>query len=647
MRLNRKTLTILMALLVMLGVEVPWSRFCGFDAAVAQPVQPVLSGAATYQSRCAQCHDHPEVAHAPTRAALGEMSAQSIEYALTQGKMQGMGAGLTAENRAGLIEYLRGSQAPAVTNAWADKMMCPAGRSDVDLDGPATVSTFGYDVANTRTLSARAAGLTKAQLSNLELAWVIAIPQATTMRSQPAIVGNTVFWPVADARAMYAFDVSVPMRPCIKWIYKAASLAPLRTSASYGVLADGRAVVAFAGFDSTLYLLDAKTGMALWTKKVGTYNYSFTTGTPVLLKDRVIVPVSQYEISVAGQNARACCTNHGYVLSLDPKDGAQQWRYDTMPEAQAIRDRGDGKKLYGPSGAPIWNSPSIDEKRGLIFFGTGEANSPPATKNTDAIIAIGLADGKERWSRQGTDKDIYLSGCGPHPRPDQYNCVSDTVYRDVDFGASMVLAHLGAGQDVVFAGQKSGAVWALDRGSGDLLWRNDLGSGSPLGGVHWGMTYANGLVYAPISLVKDDFLGQKVDTDRFKSGLYALDAKTGAIKWLFATHPDCSGDRKARMPTCGYFYGFSAAPALIDGALIEGSLDGFLYVLDATNGALLWKFDTAISYQGINGVAGNGGSIDAAAITAANGLLLVNSGYGMFGETPGNVILAFRPKGHP
>jgi hypothetical protein len=27
-----------------------------------------------------------------------------------------------------------------------------------------------------------------------------------------------------------------------------------------------------------------------------------------------------------------------------------------------------------------------------------------------------------------------------------------------------------------------------------------------------------------------------------------------------------------------------------------------------------------------------------------NGLLLVNSGYGMFGQTAGNVLLAFKPK---
>jgi hypothetical protein len=120
----------------------------------------------------------------------------------------------------------------------------------------------------------------------------------------------------------------------------------------------------FSGIDSTVHAVDPRTGKALWTKPVGVYSHSMTTGTPSILKDRVIVPVAQFEISVAADNNHPCCTNHGYVLSLDPKTGAQQWRYDTMEDAKPLRDRGDGKMLMGPSGAPIWNSPVVDETRG-------------------------------------------------------------------------------------------------------------------------------------------------------------------------------------------------------------------------------------------------------------------------------------------
>jgi polyvinyl alcohol dehydrogenase (cytochrome) len=611
------------------------------------PVPPNAGGEAIYQSHCAMCHDHSDTTRAPSRDNLAAMRPQAIQFALTEGKMKPQGADLTDETRGQLITFLTGKSVTAADNAkdsdWAEKMMCPMGRRTANLAAPATVSTFGYDIHNTRNLTARQAGLTKAQLSNMELAWSIAIPDAATMRSQPAVVGKSVFWPVADAGALYAFDVSDPMKPCITWVYK--TRGPLRTSAAYGVLADGRGVLAFGGYDTTLYVVDAKTGQLVWKKKVGTYSYSLTTGTPVILKTRIIVPVSQYEIMVAGPNAQTCCTNHGYVLSLDPLTGAQQWRYDTMADATPVKDRGDGKMLYGPSGAPIWDSPAIDEKLGLIYFGTGESNSMPVSKNTDAMIAIGLADGKERWSHQGTDKDIFLAGCGSHPKPTQLNCEANTVYRDVDFGASMILAHPAGEPAIMLAGQKSGAVWGMNPATGEKIWRNPLGTGSPLGGVHWGLAYDKGLVYAPVSLAGRNLPDETVDTSTIKPGLYALNAETGAIKWLFATTPDCTPERLKRLPSCQRFSGLSTAPSVIDGAVVEGGLDGYLYVLDGTDGRLLWKYDTANSFQGINGVEGKGGSIDAASITAANGLLLVNSGYGMFSETPGNVILAFKAKG--
>jgi len=618
-----------------------WASTLSLHAAAQSPAP--AGGAATYQARCAACHDHSDQSRAPARDVLAQMRPASIDYALTDGKMKVMGAGLSPADRAALIAYLTGGQAAAVAD-WTQGMTCPAERRRVDLSGPAPVTTFGFDLHNTRTLTARQAGLTRADLSNLELAWSIAIPHGTAMRSQPAIVGKTVFLPVAEASALYAFDVSEPLKPCIKWVFRAAAPIPLRTSAAYGVLADGRGVLAFAGADTTLYLVDAKTGSLIWSRKVGTFSRSLNTGTPVVLKDRIIVPVSQYEISVAGQNSALCCNNHGYVLSLSPRDGAQQWRYDTMEDARPIRDRGDGKMLYGPSGAPIWNSPAIDETRRLIYFGTGESNSPPVSKNTDAIIAIGLDDGKARWSHQATARDIYVEGCGPTPKPTQLNCVSDTVFRDVDFGASMILGQARAGQAAVFAGQKSGAVYAMDPASGAVIWRQPLGTGSPLGGVHWGIAYDGRSVYAPISLVGEALADEAVDPATIKSGLYALDPATGAVKWVFATEPDCAGERRTRVPSCARMYGFSTAPAIIDGAVVEGGLDGYLYVLDARDGRQLWKYDTAVPMQGLNGVPGKGGSIDAASITAADGLLFVNSGYGVFGETAGNLILAFRAR---
>lgn len=612
-------------------------------AATVAPVtaaQAVALGEKVYQANCAACHDHPETTRAPSKDNLKAMRYQFISYALTEGRMKLQGASLTQETRGALIDYLVGREA-AKGEDWPTKLACDGARAKVDLSGQAPVTTFGYDRNNTRTLTAQQAGLTKAQLSNMELAWALAIPSGATMRANPAIVGKTMYLPVSDAGALYALDIGAD-KPCVKWTYSAG--APLRTSAAFGKIADGRDVIAFSGLDATVHVVDARSGKAIWTKNVASYSFSLTTGTPVVLADRIIVPVAQYEISVAGDNSQKCCTNHGFVLSLDPKNGAQQWRYDTMEEAKPTRDRGDGKMLYGPSGAPIWNSPSVDLKRRLVFVGTGEANSAPVSKNTDALIAIGLDDGKERWSLQATERDIFTSGCGPTPKPTQLNCEKDTVYRDVDFGASTIIAKRPDGSEVLLGGQKSGTVWALEPETGKVVWKREIGTGGPLGGVHWGIAYDGATVYAPISNAGRPLPGGPAIPPDYKPGLYAIDVKDGAVKWSYLPQADCAGDRPQRMPQCARAIGLSAAPAVIDGAVVTGALDGYLRVHNSKDGHVLWQFDTARSFTTVNGVAGAGGSIDAAAITAANGMLFVNSGYGMFGQKAGNVFLAFRPK---
>lgn len=607
---------------------------------------PAANGESVYRTTCASCHDTPDLTRSPSLASLRTMSYQFVNYTLTRGKMADIASRLSADERAAVVSYVTGRDTSR-TPDWTPALMCPETRARVDLGGPdaASVTHFGYDWRNRRSLTAGQAGLTRDQLADMELAWAIAFPDASTMRSQGAVVGHNLFYPVAEAGRMYAFDLSVPDRPCVQWVYTTPGEAPLRTSVAYGVAADGSPLLVFAGIDSTVHALDPRTGKALWTRSVGVFSHSMTTGTPSVLKDRIIVPVSQFEIMVAADNSHACCTNHGYVLSLDPMTGEQQWRYDTMEDAVPQRERGDGRPLLGPSGAPIWNSPVVDEKRGLVFFATGEANSPPAHRNTNAIIAIDLATGKERWSFQATPNDIYNAGCAPGPSADRLNCVgrSETVYRDVDFGASLILAQPGGGPELLFAGQKSGSVWALNPDTGKVVWRTALGTGGALGGVHWGIAFDTDLVYAPITQIGRPIPGEWTGEADLRPGLYALDAASGTIRWRFTPEPPAGAPPAGgRGPWRGAM--LSAAPAVIDGAVVTGALTGALYVNDAKTGQLLWSFETARAYDGLNGVAGKGGAIDSNAITAAGGLLLVNSGYAMFGQTGGNVLLAFRPK---
>jgi len=391
-------------------------------------------------------------------------------------------------------------------------------------------------------------------------------------------------------------------------------------------------------------LVDARDGKAVWKSRAGLFDSSILTGTPVLVGDRVYAPSSQYDPLYAVDHDYLCCKFHGGVVALDAMTGERIWEGHTLPDAKPIRDRGDGQMLWGPAGAPVWNSPSIDLKRNQLYVGTGESNAVIDHPNTDALLAFNLDDGSINWSFQATEKDIFNPGCGADGSGG-LNCTDDTVYRDVDFGASTIIATAPNGRELVLAGQKTGTIWALDPDNGKLVWRRDIGTGGWFGGVHWGLAVDKTHIYAPINVVGESLPGQEVSPD-LRPGIYAVNLNDGSIDWAYKLDSNCKIVTRGLEAVCqdGDDAGFSAAISIVGDYIIGGGMDGRVHIVDKRNGKLVWKYDTAKPYKGFNGVAGNGGAIDNASIVAANGLLFVNSGYGIFGRKPGNVMLAFRPK---
>ena len=74
----------------------------------------------------------------------------------------------------------------------------------------------------------------------------------------------------------------------------------------------------------------------------------------------------------------------------------------------------------------------------------------------------------------------------------------------------------------------------------------------------------------------------------------------------------------------------------------SAGLDGKLRAYDIETGDILWKVNTAHPFDAVNGIEGHGGAIDVGGQVLAGGWLYVQSGYSMFGQLPGNVLLAYR-----
>ena len=147
---------------------------------------------------------------------------------------------------------------------------------------------------------------------------------------------------------------------------------------------------------------------------------------------------------------------------------------DLIDEGQVPGQRNSaGTLIVGPSGVPVWNTPTIDPQRNALYFGTGNNYSPPATGLSDSILALDMTTGKIKWRRQQTENDIWNGTCR---RPDREaaSC-PDADSPDVDFSVSPVLVSSG-GRQMLIAGNKSGMIWALDPDQqGKLIWERQVG----------------------------------------------------------------------------------------------------------------------------------------------------------------------------
>jgi polyvinyl alcohol dehydrogenase (cytochrome) len=598
-------------------------------------------GKLVYDATCAACHNTPEPSsRAAPVAALRKMSAQTLMAALTTGVMKPIGDGMDRRQLRDVVAYLAAPEGPTGT-AWIDDARCPEGQRGVDLTGAPAQVGFGVDTDNTRRMTAARAGLSSKDAANLEVAWSFVFPRTSGLRGQGVVVGSTLFYPAGQAGYVLALDTKTG---CVKW----ATPGGVRASLTYGRLGkDGPWGVVGGDGEGKLIAFEAATGKIAWKVDPRHDKSVPLSGTPLFAGDKIVVPISAIDVGNAMRPTFECCKAHGAVAVVNAADGKPVWTWHTMEDAKPLgRKNSQGVEMFGPSGAPIWSSPAVDLKKGVVYASTGENTSPPATNSSDAMVAIDLATGKQKWVFQALANDVWNMSCpmgSPTagrrpPGPNCFFAAEGSVLRDHDFGGGPVIWRGRGGKNLILGGQKSGEVWALEPATGRKVWRVQFGEGTALGGVHWGIAADETRVYVPIA-------DPNVPPEKNAAGLYAVDALSGKVLWSWRAAADCEGaGRQARVPSCAGKFGLSAPPLVVDGTVIAGGLDGRLYVFEAATGKLLATHDTAVPFTGVNKLAGAGGSIDAAGPFAGDGMLFVSSGYASFGQQPGNTLVAYRPK---
>ena len=599
-------------------------------------------GKDVYDKHCAACHNDPNN-KAPDKASLENMTFNAIFQALEFGVMQPQGAALDKSQKSAVARYLAGDN--KVDESWIAASRC----SSQSVNANDVISGhWGLSRGNQRYVGAAVSGITPQNVASLQVKWVFAYPKVADVRTHPALTTDTIFTG-SKAGNLFALDKKTG---CIKWRYKAD--ASVRSGLVIGER-KGAPTLFFGDSLGSAYAVDASSGELQWKQSLALFPTSIITGAPAYHAGVLYVPISSYEVAAAGMPQYPCCKSHGAVVALDVVSGERKWIWRAAREAVLQGKTESGLQQFGPSGASVWSSPTVDAKRGLLYFGTGENMSLPATDTSDAIIAVELASGKQVWSYQATQNDVWNAAClsgGP-------NCPANPG-SDLDFGASVILTERSDGKGILLAGQKSGAVYAFDPdgyqdGAGKLLWKNSDTENtvySPNPGVHWGMAVENGKVFVPIADVDRDFEGYVP-----RPGLYALDIDTGKRVWAHPAERGCELSEEQRSAAwgleatrqgvkpkesdCSVFFSLSAAATTTDGLVFAGRLDGKLQAYDTATGKVVWETDTKRRFEGVNGVEGKGGSIDVDGPVLGDGMLFIHSGYSLFGQIPGNVLIAY------
>jgi outer membrane protein assembly factor BamB len=304
--------------------------------------------------------------------------------------------------------------------------------------------------------------------------------------------------------------------------------------------------------EAHVYAFDAKTGRALWDKRLAPKNGTdMPTLWGLLGKPNTIEPASGMGGGVAYDQGKVFVTSgFGVVYAMDAKTGERIWGQDI--------------------GTPIVNAPVVNG--GRVFFSTHDNH----------FFALAESNGRQLWTHQGIPESAGVLSSTSAAVLGEFVIVpysSGEVYalrvQNGQVAWSDVLSHSGqvtalselddiAGRpvidrDMVLAISHSGVMAAISLTSGDRVWSRDIGgTQTPLA--------AGDYVYVMTGDGK----------------LLCLTRKEGKIRWVHSmpTYEDVKNEKRLISWT---------GPLLVSDKLITASSDGYMEAISPYDGRLLGR----------------------------------------------------------
>jgi polyvinyl alcohol dehydrogenase (cytochrome) len=412
---------------------------------------------------------------------------------------------------------------------------------------------FGQNLANTAT---NQTSISTRNVSRLQQKWTFTTGGDVSARA--TVVNGVVYFP-DWAGNLFAVNAETGR---LIWSHQfsdygltAGTVSRNAPTIADGVLYIGTQYNAAAPTGQTGWLLaiNPQNGRLFWKTQPDTSNaFPVITSAPVEVFGIVYVGMTSNEEFAAANPAYPCCSVRGSVVAVSAYSGAKLWQTFTVPT--------------GYTGGAIWGSnPVVDVLRGTLYVGTGdnyshptdpvflaclaaggsEASCLPANDHVDSILALDMWTGRVKWAQRlvtwdqyevtngSDDWNVACAFGGPNCPA---NLANEPTGPDYDFGSAPNEVTYWTGHSfktIIGARQKSGIYYALDPDSGALLWQNQVGPGSSLGGMEWGSASDGQSIYVAIgNLYGIPYGGGSAGS------FSALNPATGAIEWQV---PDPNG----------------------------------------------------------------------------------------------------------
>lgn len=299
-----------------------------------------------------------------------------------------------------------------------------------------------------------------------------------------------------------------------------------------------------ASVEGKLYALDPRTGAIRWQTPISDDPQAGSLAKLLYHDGLVYVGLQSVAEPLSKERPESAINFRGSVAAFDAKTGQEVWRRSL---ADAPHD-----------GVAVWSSFALDPGMNALFVTTGNNYTGDASRYSDSILALNAKTGDIYWSKQFNDHDVWLpiKRLGP----------------DYDFpaGAQLFEATIdGQNRKLVGAGQKSGAFWALDRRTGELVWWDQISNGGTLGGMHAEASIGTDRVLA----WGNDSYALEATPSEHPMTIKALDINTGKPLWVV------SGAQPASLTTAG---------VLSSDVYLVPSLDGKIRGYRASDGRKVW-----------------------------------------------------------